>query len=108
MAELSLLQRRFWSIGASVLGFTMLAIYVTLILSELGNTLGSTMPWGLLMLIAALIALVSVFVADPHLARNLLLGAGVLFGLLGVVSLMTIGIGFLAAAGVSLFGASKL
>ena len=86
----------------------MLAVYVTLILSEGGNTLGTTMPWALLMLIAAVIALASALVADPRLARNLLIGAGILFGLLGVVSLLTIGIGFLVAAGASLLGASKI
>jgi hypothetical protein len=86
----------------------MLAAYVTLILSEGGNTLETTMPWALLMLIAAAIALASALVADPRLARKLLLGAGVLFGLLGVVSILTIGIGFLVAAGVSLLGASKI
>jgi hypothetical protein len=86
----------------------MLAAYLTLILSEEGNAFGTTMPWALFMLIAALVAFASVFVADPRLARNLLIGATVLFGLLGVVSLLTIGLGFLVTAGVSLVAASKV
>ena len=108
MAELSLLRRRPWSIGATVLGFGMLAVYLTLIMSEEGNTFGTTMPWALFMLIAAVIALASALVADPRLARNLLIGSAVLFGLLGVVSIVTIGLGFLVAAATAAIGASKI
>ena len=43
-------------------------------------------------------ALGSMFLSDRRPARNLLIGAAVLFGLLGVVSILTIGLGFLLAA----------
>jgi hypothetical protein len=86
----------------------MLAVYVALILSEEGNTLVDILPWALLMAIAATIALASAFVSDSRAARNLLMGAAALFGLIGVLGILTIGIGFLVVAGVSLFGASKV
>ncbi len=85
----------------------MLAVYVSLIVSQ-GDSLSTILPWAFLMAITVATALASVFVADRRLARNLLLGATVLFGLLGVVSLLTIGVGFLLAAATAAIGASKL
>jgi hypothetical protein len=108
MAESAALRHRPWATGAAILGFVMLAVYVSLIISELGNSFWDILPWALLMAITAAIALTSVFVADRRMARNLLIGATVLFGLLGVVSILTIGLGFLLAAATAAVGASKI
>ncbi len=86
----------------------MLALYLVLIVSEGGNSVSSSLPWALLMATSAGLALGSLFVADPRPVRNLLIGATVLYGLLGVVSLLTIGIGFLIAAVVAAIGVSKV
>lgn len=107
MAE-SIVQRyRLWAAGAAVIGALMLAIYVVLILSEGGNTVSSILPWALLMASAIAMALGSMFLSDRRPGRNLLIGAAVLFGLLGVVSILTIGLGFLLAAVAAAIGASK-
>jgi hypothetical protein len=85
----------------------MLAVYVSVIISESDNSPADILPWALLMATAAVIALASALVADPRIARSLLIGATVLFGLLGVVSLLTIGLGFLLAAATAAIGASR-
>lgn len=86
----------------------MLAIYVVIIVSEGGNSVSSILPWALLMATSAAMALGSMFVGDPRLMRTLLIAATVLFGLLGVVSLLTIGLGFLLAAVAAAIGASRV
>jgi len=85
----------------------MLALYVGLIASEGDNSFSSTIPWVLFMAIPATMALASVFVSDSRVARRLLIGAAALFGLIGVLGILTIGIGFLLAASVATVGASK-
>lgn len=86
----------------------MLALYVGLIVSEGNNTSSSIIPWVLFMAIAATMALASVFVSDSRVARRLLIGAAALLGLIGVLGILTIGIGFLLAAAAAAIGASKL
>jgi hypothetical protein len=108
MAEPTVMRHRPWATAVAVLGLVMVVIYVTLILSEGGNSLVDILPWALLMAIAATMALASVFVSNSRVARRLLIGAAALFGLIGVLGILTIGIGFLLAAGVSLLGASKV
>ena len=86
----------------------MLAIYVSLISSEGNNTLVEILPWALLMSIAAGLVLASVFVPSVRTARILLTTGAVLFALLGVVSILTIGLGFLIAAALATIGIVKL
>ena len=84
--------------GAAALGFAMLVVYLTLIAAEGGNSFFDIFPWALLMATAAVIALASVLIAEERLARNLLIGAAALYGVIGVVSIFSIGFGFLLAA----------
>lgn len=85
----------------------MLAIYLTLMVSEGNNAFFDIFPWALLMAIAPALAFASVFVTDAHIARNLLIGAAALFAMLGVVSLLSIGFGFLLAAAAAGVGVAK-
>ncbi len=107
MAESTAQRYRPWAAGAAVIGAFMLATYLALILSEDGNTVSSILPWAVLMASAAAMALGSLFMGDRRPARNLLIGAAVLFGLLGVVSILTIGLGFLVAAALATIGIVK-
>jgi hypothetical protein len=108
MAETPSLSRRPWAIGAAVLGFAMLAVYVTLIVAEGNNSLVEVLPWALLMATGAVIAFASAHMADPRVARNLLLGATALFGVIGAISLFSVGLGFLLAAAAAAVGAVRL
>ena len=108
MAESTIQGYRPWAAGAAVIGAVMLAIYVVLILSEEGSTVSSILPWALLMASAPAMALGSVLMGDRRQSRSLMIGAAVLFGLLGVVSILTIGLGFLVAAALATVGIVKL
>ena len=93
--------------GAAVLGFAILAVYLTLIVSQGGASL-LVVPWALLMAIAALEAFSSTQVEDRRVARKIMSGLGVLFVLLVIASALTIGFGFLMAAASSTVAASRL
>ncbi len=108
MTESPSLKGRPWATGAAILGFAMLVVYVTLIVAEGGNSFFDVFPWALLMATAAVIAFSSVHVADPRIARNLLIGAAALFGVIGAVSLLSIGFGFLLAAAAAAVGTTRL
>jgi hypothetical protein len=108
MVEAPSLRRRPWATSAAILGFAMLAVYVTLIVAEGNNSLFEVLPWALLMAAGAVVAFVSAHVADRRMARNLLLSATALFGVIGAVSLFSIGLGFLLAAAAAAVGAVRL
>lgn len=86
----------------------MLAVYVALIVAEGNNSFFEVFPWTLLMATAAVIAFASLHVADLRIARNLLVGAAALYGLIGAVSIFSIGLGFLLAAVLAAKGVAEL
>jgi hypothetical protein len=86
----------------------MLAVYVTLMVSEGNNSLFEVLPWALLMAVGAVVAFASAHAQDPRLARNLLLVATALFGVLGALSIFSIGLGFLLAAAAAAVGVLRL
>ena len=107
MSESSVLKSRPWAVSAAILGFAMTAVYVALVSIEGGNHFWDIFPWVLLMTTAAVIAFSSVMEADVRVARNLLIGAAILYLVIGFVSIFSIGSGFLLAMAVALVGANK-
>jgi hypothetical protein len=85
----------------------MLAVYLTVIVSEGDNTFFDILPWALSMTIAAGMAFAGALIQGTRIARNLLLGAAALFGVLGVLGMLTIGFGFLLAAATAV-GATRV
>jgi hypothetical protein len=86
----------------------MLAVYVTLIVAQGGSAWFEVLPWALLMATGSSLAFASAQVVDRRMARNLLLGAAALFGLIGVLSLFSIGLGLVLAAAAAAIGAIRL
>jgi hypothetical protein len=86
----------------------MLAVYVTLIVAQGNTSWFEVLPWVLAMATGSALAFASAQVVDRRLGRNLLLGATALFGLIGVLSLFSIGLGFLLAAAAAAVGAARL
>ncbi len=84
--------------GAGFIGLVMVAIYVTAILAQGENSFFEVLPWALLMAMAALAAFASAGIDDGRAARVLVIGSAVAFTILGLVSILTIGFGFLLAA----------
>ena len=108
MAERPSLSKRPWATGAAVFGVAMLAVYVTVIAAQGNTSWLEVLPWVLAMATGSAIAFASAQVVDRSLARNLLLGATALFGLIGVLSLFSIGLGFMLAAAAAAVGAARL
>jgi len=108
VAEHAQLTRRPWAVFAALLGFGMLAVYVTLIVSEGGNSISDIAPWVLVMAIPVALASLAVVVQEMRTARGLLVCAGALFGIIGALSILTIGIGFLLAATAAFFAATSI
>ena len=90
--------RRPWAIATAVAGASMLAVYVTLIVAQGGDSFFEVLPWALLMVVATIGALASAHIEERRIARNATIAVAVLFALLGYVSISTIGVGFLLAA----------
>ena len=76
----------------------MLVLYVTLLVAQGDGLDAAALPWAILMAAAAALAGIAARTAEPTTARNILIPAVGLFLLLGVLAILSIGIGFLVAA----------
>ena len=85
----------------------MLAIYIVLMLGEGNNQIADVLPWALAMAIAAFTAVTATLIENPRLARTLLLASAAMFTILGIVSILSIGVGFLATATLAVVAASR-
>ena len=93
--------RRPKTLIASAIGAATLVIYLTIIVTEGGNTFFEILPWALLMAIPSVVAVASIPVGDTRTARSLLIGAVALWFVLGFVSMLSVGMGFVLAGGVA-------
>lgn len=108
MTERAELTRRPWAAFTALLGFGMLGVYVAVIVAQGGNSIAEIAPWALLMATPAVLAFVSVFVQDVRVVRGLLVGSAALFGIVGALGILTIGIGFLLAAVAAVMAITRL
>jgi len=99
---------RRWAALAAILGFAMASIYVTVMISEGNNAVDEVAPWVLVMLVPAFLSLSAWSIDADWRARVLLLGAAIVFLAIGVLSIFSLGIGFLLAGLVALFAANEL
>jgi len=89
---------RMWAFAAGVVGLTALGIYIAVLVGEGNNTVSEVAPWAGAMLIASVLALVGANASDRTLIRITLLSATVLFGVLGLLAIFSIGALFLGAS----------
>ena len=100
-------QRR-WAALAAMVGFAMVAIYLTVMISEGNNDTSEVVPWALAMLLPSVLSLIAWNTDADRKARVLLLGAAALFLAIGVISIFSLGLGFLVAGFMALFAANEL
>lgn len=91
------LQRMSAWASAVVAALTTL-VYVVVILQEGNDPFWDVFPWAMIMLIGTFAALVSALVPDPRVGRFSAIAAAVIFGVLGVVATLSVGVGFILAA----------
>lgn len=108
MAESSELMKRPWATATAVLGFALLAVYLTLIVSQGGNEIFEILPWALLMATAGVMSFAAIHVREVRIARNLLVGAALLYAVIGAVAILSIGFGFLLTAAVAVIAITRL
>jgi hypothetical protein len=108
MADESESFRHPWALGTAVVGFAMVAIYVALILGDGASSFLDALPWATLMALPAAAALAAAYVKDRRIARNMLVAAAVVFLGLGLISILSIGLGFLFAGGLATIAAVRI
>lgn len=101
-------QQRPRALAATALGFVMLAIYLTTVVAEGNNSLFDVLPWAVLMAIPPITAFWSTRTEDPRTARTILIGAASFSAAIGFVSILSIGIGFIMAAGMAAWATGEL
>lgn len=90
-------QRMSASASAAVAVLTTVT-YVVVILQEGNNAFWDVFPWVTIMLIGTLAALATALAPDPRVGRFSAVAATVILGALGLVAILSVGIGFIVAA----------
>jgi hypothetical protein len=94
--------------ATAVLGCAMVVIPIGLIIGEGNDQIAEVLPWAFSMAIAAFAAVAATIIQNRRLARTLLFASAAMFTILGIVSILSIGIGFLATATVAVVAAGRL
>lgn len=102
------MSHRRWAIVSSSLGLATFAIYLTVISIERDDSIWEVLPWALLMIVPAILATYAAIFPEGRLARRLLYGSAALYGLIGVVSIWSVGFGFLLAGVLAVVGAGRI
>ena len=99
---------RIWALAAGVVGLLALGIYIAILVGEGNNTISEVAPWVGVMIVASVLALVGARVNNRTVARRTLLAATVLFGVLGMLAIFSIGLLFLGASVMSAVGHARV
>ena len=86
------------ALASAVVAVLTTVAYVVVILQEGNNAFWEVFPWVTIMLIGTLAALAPALAPDARVGRFSATAATVILGALGVVSILTVGIGFIVAA----------
>jgi hypothetical protein len=90
--------RRKWALASTILAATTTTIYLVAITAEGNNAFGDVFPWAMLMLIGTGASLSSAVARDPRVGRSMAIAAVPVLGILGVVAIPSVGLGFILAA----------
>ncbi|MGH3465415.1 MAG: hypothetical protein ACRDP9_28430 [Kribbellaceae bacterium] len=83
---------------SSALAITTTVAYVALISAEGDDSFWEIFPWVILMLVGTGAALTSALVRDRAVSRAFAIGGAVVLGVIGLVAILSIGVGFILAA----------
>lgn len=91
--------RRGWARASGALAGATTVVYVAVIASEGDNSFWDVFPWVMLMLVGTGMAVTAALVYDSRMSRAFALAGVVILGIIGLVSIFSVGVGFLLAAG---------
>jgi hypothetical protein len=89
---------RGWAWLSSALAGATTVVYVTLIVREGNNSFWDVFAWVMLMLIGTGAAVTAALVRDARVSRAFALAGVVILGIIGLVSIFSVGTGLLLAA----------
>ena len=92
---------------SAAIGLGGTVAYLAIIMNEGDNSFGATLPFVAIMLGASSLAVVGAFAANRSVAHGVLLTATILFAVIGILGLFTIGIIFVTAAVFSGFASAR-
>ncbi len=98
MARRTTITGRVWAWVSAGLALVMTLTYVGIIAAQGDDSFGDVAWWAALMLMGAGAALAAAVARNPRTAWSCAVAAAVVLGALGLVSILTIGLGFLLAA----------
>lgn len=89
---------RGWAWVSSALAGATTVVYVAVIANEGNNSFWDVFPWVMLMLVGTGTAVTAALVRDSRVSRAFALAGVVILGIVGLVSIFSVGIGLLLAA----------
>lgn len=91
--------------ASAVVAALTTVIYVLVIVGEGNNSFWAIFPWVVIMLGGTLSAMASALTPRPRVGRFCAIAAMVILGILGLVAMFSVGIGFLMAAALACLAA---
>jgi hypothetical protein len=98
VAEMKVSRARSWAWASSALAGATTVAYVALISAEGNDPFWDIFPWAMLMLIGMGAALTSAVARDIRVSRAFAIAGAVVLGVIGFVSIFSVGVGLILAA----------
>lgn len=102
------MSHRRWAIVSSALGLATLAIYLSVISVQGLDSIWEVLPWAVLMIVPAILATYAAIFPEGRVARVLLYGSAALYGIVGLVSILDVGFGFLVSGVLAVVAAGRI
>jgi hypothetical protein len=99
---------RRWAIVSAALGLATLVVYLTGISVEGDDSIWDVFPWVVLMIVPAITTTYSAIFPEGRVARHLLYGSAALYGVIGIVSILSVGLGFLVSGVLAVVAAGRI
>lgn len=99
--------RRRFAWASTILAAAWTALYLVLIIREHDDAFLAILPWALVMVVGTGAALTAALARDVTVARRGAIAATVVLGVLGILAIFTIGLGFLVAALLAALASAK-
>lgn len=93
---------------SSGLGLATLAVYLTTISTQEDDYIWEVFPWAVIMVVPVITTSYAAAMTEGRVVRLLLYGSSVAYGLIGMVSILSVGLGFLGAAVLAAVAAGRV
>jgi fructose-specific phosphotransferase system IIC component len=96
-----------WAWASAAVALATTAVYGALIVDEGDNSFWEVFPWFMIMMIGIGAMLASALVEEAHVSRAFAIAGTLVLGATGLVSIFSVGLGFLIAAGLGGLAAAQ-